>query len=184
MWFKMASDLLTFCRDLDTAPPLCVRFVDALAWYGEAVAECSTAAKIVKFVSAIERLVCTGKEHDAEGKVLPLAEIVVARAAIFYSRGPGATLVEARTQFERIYDSRSRIVHGSISPFDECLRSIASKTEEVTRMVLLAGLDFFTSLGIDDPRFKEKQLKEQYARLVAEASTKPNPVNESPFAKS
>jgi hypothetical protein len=179
VWFNMASDVLTASRDLDTAAPLCVRFVDSLAWYGDAIAERSNAAKIVKFVSAIERLVCTGKEY-AVGKAIPLAEIVIPRAAVFYSQGFGVDVDEARKQFAQIYDWRSGIVHGSISPFDESLRSIAVKAEDATRLILLGGLDFFTSLGIGDQSFREKKLKEHYAELVTKAFPEANSGEKTP----
>ena len=44
--------------------PLARRFLDAAAWYGEAVRDEFPASRLVKYVIAIERIVATSKNEE------------------------------------------------------------------------------------------------------------------------
>jgi hypothetical protein len=164
-FFLTASRTLELSAGLDAAPPLCLRFLDALHWYGDAVAETAPAAKIVKFVTAIERVVGTGLEKDDKGNDRGVTEIVTTRAAIFFSRGFGVPFPEAKTEINRVYDSRSNLVHGSISPFADAVADEVSRTKKATRMILLVALDFFNSFGLENPALTEKELRRCYQDL-------------------
>ena len=47
--------------DPDLMRPLCYHFIDALSWFGQAVRETSDAARFVKFITAIKRIVVTNE---------------------------------------------------------------------------------------------------------------------------
>lgn len=163
---KQATVVLTHAAAFANPPPLCRRFLDALSWYGDAVNEPSAAARIVKFVTAIEAMCGTGSERDAQNReTRGVTEIVTARAGIWLQRWLGGSLTEAKDQVAKIYDWRSSLVHGSLSPFDEDMGEFSRTTEEITRRILLNGLDYFTYLGIADPKYTMRPLREKFREL-------------------
>lgn len=163
--FGLATKVLELSIGFSDPPPLCTRFIDALSWYGDAVSEQSHAAKIIKFVSSIERITGTGIEKDDAGKERGVTEIVTNRSSILYSIATDEPLADSFMKVSNIYECRSNLVHGSLSPFDESCVSYAHKASEISRMVLLAGLDFFSSLGIELGAMNQKQLKKKYKEL-------------------
>ena len=65
----------------------------------------------------------------------------------------------------KVYDFRSRLMHGSKSPFDKDLESISPIAEEVTRIALFGVLRMFTELDNTVENAKEKQLEAKYKEL-------------------
>lgn len=167
---RQATVVLTHAAGFADPPPLCRRFLDALAWYGDAVNEPSAAARIIKFVTAIEAMCGTGPERDAQGKeIRGVTEIVTGRAGIWLQDWLGGSLAGAQAHVAKIYGWRSGLVHGSLSPFDEDMADFSRTTEEATRRILLTGLDYFTSLGIADPQFTMRPLREKFRELEKNA---------------
>jgi hypothetical protein len=161
---------LNQCAGFSSGPSLCHRFMDAVAWHGDAVSEARLAARVIKLVTAIEMLVGTGEERGADGKVIRgVTEIVTERAAILYS-DRDISLDEARRTLKRIYTWRSDLTHGSKSPNDENLPAVAIEAQEVTRLVLLSGLDFFVSLP--NPDLTTKELKLEFDELERDPEAK------------
>ncbi len=159
-YFILASNTLDLSLSFDNSYPLCSRFIDALSWYGDAVSEQSYAAKIVKYVTAIERLVGTGEE-----KGRGVTEIVTTRASIIYSIATEESFDISKEKVSKIYTCRSDLVHGSKSPFDDSCIDFAYKAEEISRMVLLIGLDYFSLWGIDSMDITQRNLREKYNEL-------------------
>jgi len=162
---RQATVVLTHAAGFADPPPLCRRFLDALSWYGDAVNEPSAAARIVKFVTAIEAMCGTGPE-----RVRGVTEIVTGRASIWLQRWLGGSLADAQAHVAKIYDWRSGLVHGSLSPFDEDMAVFSRTTEEATRGILLNGLDYFTFLGIADPKFTMRPLRRKFLELEKQAA--------------
>ena len=166
-YFGLATKVLELSIGFSDPPPLCTRFIDALSWYGDAVSERSYAAKIVKFVTSIERITGTGIEKDDDGRERTVTEIVTNRSSILHSITTGETPSESKLKVSDIYECRSNLVHGSLSPFDESCVAYAHKAGDISRMVLLAGLDYFSWLGLDDLSISQKRLKSNYKTLEA-----------------
>lgn len=164
-FFKLASQALHFSVGFDNLSPLCTRFIDSLSWYGDAISEKSTAAKIVKFVSSIEGMTGTGIEKDKNGKERGVTEIVTKRSSILYSIATGESLDKSLEKLSHIYDCRSRLVHGSISPFEDSVLTYSYKAERISRLILLTGLDYFNTLGLDNHTINQKQLRKYYSEL-------------------
>jgi Apea-like HEPN len=160
--FELASKALTFVANRSNAP-LCTRFIDALAWYGDAVSERQSGAKIVKFVTAIERIAGTGKD-DPRG----VTQIIKSRAGLLYHIYSGEPLNVAIKTVSRVYGLRSVLVHGSCSPFDPSLKNQLPEVASVTRLVVVAALDFFVSLGIECPGIDNDALRAAYRALEAQ----------------
>jgi hypothetical protein len=178
----LAARALELSASLDQPPPLCTRYIDALYWFGDAIAERSPAARIVKFVSAIERVTGTGEEKTGPGRKRGVTEIVTVRAAILHSIACQFPFAESKREISAIYTHRSNLVHGSISPFDEQLRSQVVRTHEATRMLLLVALDFFVQIGLEKTDMSDKRLEqcfvaleEKHAADIADAKENPPP---------
>jgi hypothetical protein len=163
--FHRAGQTLHCLVDPQERTHLRERFVDALTWYGDGVSELSPAAQVVKYVSAMERITGTGKEHDAEGNERGVTEIVTIRSTILYHHGCQKSYEECKAEVNAIYDCRSNLVHGSLSPFADSVANMAAKAEEVTRFVLLGGLDLFTAVGLSNAAFRVDDLRRSYLKF-------------------
>lgn len=96
--------------------PLGLRFVDAASWYGQAVREAPAASRVIKAMTALERLVVTREENIA-------ATLSARGAALAFDPEKDKSLADLKAQLSKCYDLRSRLVHGSLSPFDPEVRS-------------------------------------------------------------
>lgn len=114
--------------------PLQQRFVDGLKWYGDAVIETSDAGRLIKCIFSWERLVITREQAALE-------KTVVARASRLCELTTGVRGEELQREIGELYEMRSRLAHGSRSPYgqDE-LGKAARKCESVTERVLLGAL--------------------------------------------
>jgi hypothetical protein len=164
-YLRTAEKTLESLIDPSRKAPLNQRFLDALAWYGDAVGELSPAARVVKYVTAAERMTVTEKEHDDSGKARGVTEIVTRRAAILCYTPTENDLDDWETAIGDVYNCRSELVHGSLSPFDEQVFAMVNKAEQISRRVLLRGLEFFNTLGLDTPNYSVRKLKENYLQL-------------------
>ncbi|PTY04600.1 hypothetical protein DB347_17955 [Opitutaceae bacterium EW11] len=166
-YFPILSDVLLHSSKFDPGPPLCARLMDALFWFGEAVSERYPAAKIVKFVTAIECLCGTGIEKSLDGTERGVTEIVTSRAAILYSVFSNEPMEAAKKEVARIYTCRSNLVHGSVSPHDEKVAAELARTDTVTNLIILAAVEYYRGLGLKDTSFNEKGLRAAFNRLEA-----------------
>lgn len=85
------------------------RVVDAVNWFGDASREKSAAASIVKYVTAIERLYMASADFGVK-------ERFVSRVSKILSDFGISTSDSARQDALRVYNLRSTVVHGGISP--------------------------------------------------------------------
>jgi len=164
-YFTLAGRTLEAFLKKGQEMPLSQRFIDALAWYGDAVSEPSPASKVVKYISAMERMTVTGKEWDENKKERSTTEILTRRSAILCHVPENTSLDSLVKEIAEIYECRSEIIHGSLSPFDESISNMAERAEFCARIVLLSGLEYFESLGLDCSKFTAKQLRKSYLDL-------------------
>lgn len=158
-----AAKALAPIADPTLKRPLSQRFVDAVAWYGEAAREHTDASRVIKSVTAIERLVMTGKIDKT-------TETIAHRAAMIRcSTEPDRDFGKLLGEMSRYYDLRSRLAHGDLSPFDPIVSEHASACVAFAEKTLCAGLAFFHSYKLFDEALTNKQLAHGYDVLVAEA---------------
>ncbi len=140
--------------------PLALRFVDAAAWHGQAVRETSAAASIVKSVTALERLVTVKKGADT-------TRIVTERnAALSYDPRGTERFADVVKRMEGIYDLRSRLAHGTLSPFDPEVRHRRYEVLAAAEKSLINGLDLFDQDGLFDRTLSKRELTEGLESLV------------------
>lgn len=144
--------------------PLAQRFLDGVAWYGEAVRDGFGASRLVKYVTAIERIVTTKKERN-------LAEVLAKRSAALILDPDTDDLGMLRERFRNIYDLRSRLVHGSRSPLDPGLGAGIREAENLARSVLFRALQFFRREGLEIQPVTKRKLDEAYSKLLEWADT-------------
>lgn len=85
------------------------RIVDSVNWFGDACREKSTAASIVKYVTAIERLYMASADFGVK-------ERFINRISKILSDFELSDLDNARRDALKVYNLRSTVVHGGISP--------------------------------------------------------------------
>src|SRR5262249_42761044 len=122
------------------APPPAQRFMDSLAWYGEAVRDEFIASPILKYVTAIERNLTTEKAKD-------LTETIATRGSALTFAPDTEKLDDLADRFRTIYDLRSKLVHGSLSPLSGKLWKGDRESEELARAILFRTLQFFNKEG-------------------------------------
>jgi hypothetical protein len=143
--------------------PISERFVDAAQWFGEAVREPSPAAKAIKYVTALERMVMTDEKDDIAG-------LVSARVAALCLEEPTAENLEKwRGNAKRAYGVRSKLVHGSLSPTSEQVFEGVRLGAELGRATLLGALSTIGPDGLRNEAVSNKQLGRWYDGLVAHA---------------
>lgn len=156
-----AARALEAITDPVTDRPLGLRFINAASWHGQAVREADPAASIVKSVTALEHLVTTGKVEDT-------TKIVSERcAALKFDVSDDLGFEEVVERMRDIYDLRSRLVHGTLSPFDTEVRERRAEVLASTEAILANGLALLDRDGLFDQRVTGRQLSEGMDRLVA-----------------
>jgi hypothetical protein len=96
-----------------------------------------------------------------------VAETLSRRAALLCAKRNKHEYATRYAIAHEIYDWRSKLMHGSISPSNGELSSICGKAAKLTRLTLLAGLDFFTVIEIKKPRATSIDLQKKYKQLEA-----------------
>jgi len=157
LYWDAAVEILGSSTALARPRKLHQRFLDALAWYGDAVSEQMQAGRLVKFVAALERVTITSEEPSGGHKV-------ARRAAILASEGSQESFQKYFRVCQRIHGCRSNLMHGSLSPLDRRLPRHALDAEHVSRRVLFSYLRIVRSITAEE-KVEEKWLGEQYARL-------------------
>jgi Apea-like HEPN len=115
--------ILKSLRSWDRLPDAEQRFLDGLAWHGDGVSEPIAAARIIKFWTAIERIL-TSRIRD---KITP-------RVALLSSGSRG--FPQQFRKCQRLYSLRSEIIHGTYNDGNEKLESGASEIENISQAVV------------------------------------------------
>ena len=141
--------------------PLGMRLVDAAAWFGDAVREPSPAAQIIKSVTGLEALVMTGEREE-------ITALLAARAAaVAYHPALDKTFEQFEASLREAYEMRSRLTHGSLSPFDPEVEDYAPLCLQLAEEVISAGLELFESHGFMDRPRTQSELSDAFDALVS-----------------
>jgi hypothetical protein len=140
--------------------PLSRRVLDAVYWFGEGVRDMTDAARVVKYVTTLERLLMT-QEHD------DIAKIVSDRASAFCLVGDDArTLQDWRDDATLAYELRSRLVHGDISPTSADVVNGLHIVASLTRFVILSVLNHFAAVGLRTENVAARRLARWFDHIV------------------
>ena len=155
-----AAKMLAPTVDPSLQRPLSARLVDALKWYGEAVREEPSASRIVKAVTAIERLVMTGDKYKITDKVAKRS------AMLLCGTGLEKDFYQAVERMKHFYDLRSGLAHGRLSPFDPVVEEYAPACVRFAERVLSSGLVFLHSYNLLHQALTIEQLGQGYTTIV------------------
>ncbi|MHB8652937.1 MAG: hypothetical protein ACYDA9_03570 [Terriglobia bacterium] len=123
------------------------RFLDAMSWHGDAIVEQDPQARILKFWTAIERVVS-----------LKNGDPVTRRAAIM-SVHDVSDFDKRFLQCQKLYANRSDIVHGTEAYCSARSPKVASQTEELSKWVLMNYLRMINDLESLAPLTREALIK-------------------------
>jgi hypothetical protein len=149
--------------------PISARYLEAAHWFGEATRETEPAAKAVKYVTAIERLLMTNEQIDISATV---ADRLSAVCSIPVS-GEGREDWRAKTQ--KAYSLRSKLVHGSLSPHSDEVTEAVTLSSELSEAVLRNMLFAFGEEGLRKTNFSDKRLASWFHKVVRQADELSNP---------
>ncbi len=147
----------------ETRRPLGIRFINSAAWHGQAVRENSPAAAIIKAVSALESMVLTEKSSDTARAVCERS------AAMSYDPNGKERFDTLYDTIWAVYDLRSRLLHGSLSPYDPEVNMRRNEVLRVVERCLINGLAMFDHDGLLDRPLTRKQLRDGLENLIASA---------------
>nr|WP_233287290.1 HEPN domain-containing protein [Bradyrhizobium oropedii] len=150
------------------------RLLDSAAWFGDAVREESPAAQIIKAVTALERLVLTSEHEDIKKTVSQRS------AAIRYDPADTKSFDELESELAEAYVMRSRLAHGSLSPFDPEVRAFAPVCLERVEQVICCGLGLFESHGLFDRELTNRQMADGFDVLISFAEKRDAASNGAP----
>lgn len=142
--------------------PLSHRFLDAIHWYGEAVRDPNPAARAVKYVMALERLLMTEGRND---KIAPT--IVERLAALCCEPGSPNSYEQWRSDAQTAYSLRSKLVHGSLSPTSPRIMGELGTVARVSQYGLIAALTLIGERGLVDAKASSAKLARYYDGFVA-----------------
>jgi hypothetical protein len=144
----------------DLERPLSRRFLDAAQWFGEASRDPSPSTRIVKCVTALERMLMT-EEHD------DITRLVSARvAALCFDAGDAKSHEDWRQRAATAYNLRSKLVHGSLSPLAPVVRVGTLETQELAEDAVIAALHAFGEEGLRAEAFSTRKLGEWFGGLI------------------
>lgn len=138
--------------------PLSQRFLDAAQWFGEASRDKSPSTRVVKYVTALERMVMT-EEHD------DISRLVSDRVSAFCFEKP-EDRETWRAKVKKTYDLRSKLVHGSISPRSAEVWQSVYLGAQLCEITLLRVLSEFGVDGLKEDKFSSRRLGEWFNKVT------------------
>jgi hypothetical protein len=157
-WLDRAGRCLEPLADPALNWPLADRFREAASWFGEGVTETYRAARILAFVTAIERAVVPGDHAD-------VWRAVTSRAAVLARDSEGGNLADWLDIARKTYEIRSQIVHGGLSPFAPEVGAMAPAGASLARAVLQGALAFYETLGLTHAEYSAERLEKDFRAL-------------------
>ncbi|MDY4385071.1 HEPN domain-containing protein [Pectobacterium aroidearum] len=126
------------------------RFLDSIQWFGEATRESNCATRILKYIISLERLVIT-KKVDC------VSEVLSSRVSILCSNNRDEW-PKWKCKIKKVYDVRSRLVHGTLSPKDKDVERSLNVCIEITEMALTNLLYLWGKEGLAKKIVTNEQL--------------------------
>jgi transcriptional regulator with XRE-family HTH domain len=140
--------------------PVGNRLVESAAWFGDAVREKSDAARVAKAVNALERLVIYDEERG-------ITNLISKRgAALCYAQVGEESYGHIAESVRDAYIFRSKLVHGSLSPFDLEVKERAPSILNLVQRVLSAGFVFANEQGLLERSCTNEEIRHVLDNLV------------------
>lgn len=137
------------------------RFLDAVNWFGDAATDPEPTASVVKYVSAIERVMFGSWKRDRTKDFVARLEGLW---TAYDCEGRKTVGADAR----EVYEARSSLLHGAVSPRDASVYRLAALSEKLSRLCILCAVQLYPMLikVYGDPG--PEQLEEVMTRMRRE----------------
>lgn len=145
--------------DPDALRPISRRFLDAAQWFGEASRDDRPATQVVKFVTALERMVMTDEKDD-------IAKTVAERVAALCCDPRATDRQKWRDDIYKVYDLRSRLVHGSLSPSDPTIERGAWLAARIGEEALMHALGSLGKEALETEKVSTKRLASWFKDVI------------------
>lgn len=155
---ELLSIALEVVVDPKLSRPLSMRFLEAAQWYGEATRDEAQATRIIKYATAMERLIMTGERDDITST---LSERIAALCVT-----DEISRDERRAMARRVYGVRSDLVHGGVSPTAKNLYLEVQEAIDIVEAALFYSIGAFGADGLRDDEFKEKKLVKWFDAVI------------------
>lgn len=136
------------------------RMIDAIGWFGDAATDRVPSSAIVKYVTAVERLLFGARDQERKKSFVRRIHGVL---DAFGSSAGERTREDAR----QVYDKRSALLHGGISPESSELPRLVSKAEELSRICILCCTQLYPMMLSAFAQHGERELDEVIERVCA-----------------
>lgn len=136
-WLDVYSKCISLSLDLQNTCPTVNRFLDATYWMGDAIREENSTTRVVKYVTALERLL-TFSENGGLKKIISKRGSALLLGAGFID---SAMLPKTYENLKKLYQIRSDIVHGIISPVAKNLPISAVTVDQLVREIILSFIE-------------------------------------------
>jgi hypothetical protein len=128
------EECINLSLDLNDDFPITNRILDAAFWYGDAVRESNYSVMIVKYVTALERLLIFGNEGSFKSKIANRGRALLSMQNFIAPQ----EMEEQKIHLQKMYKLRSEILHGEISPTSVEFEMPIYKMEECCRTIIQA----------------------------------------------
>jgi hypothetical protein len=159
-----AGRLINTITLLEPYRPLCERLIDALEWFGRGVSGHISGARVVDYITAIERVtLCPGETPT---------KTVSNRACILCSEDAHTLDNAERRRIKRVYGMRSNVVHGASSPFEAQMEGAAYEAENIAAKTIMRAIDLYDVIGAFSDKADLDTLKMAFKRIEEIAGKK------------
>lgn len=162
--YKKCLDVYSKCiclsLDLKNTYPTVNRFLDATYWMGDAIREENSTTRVVKYVTALERLL-TFSENGGLKKIISKRGSALLIGAGFID---SAMLSETYENLKKLYQIRSDIVHGIISPTAKNLPILPVTVDKLVRDIILSFIELVGEAI--DSKDAERKLLPWFKKIV------------------
>jgi hypothetical protein len=158
---ELCAIALEAAVDPDLERPLSRRFLDAAQWFGEAARDGSPSTRVVKYVTALERMLTTEERDDIT------AMVSTRLAALCFDQVSAESREAWRLKAVAAYDLRSKLVHGSMSPRDPKVWRGVALGAELGEAALLCALNGLGEEGLRLETMSSRRLGRWYDEVIA-----------------
>lgn len=128
------SECIDLSLDLKNEYPIANRILDAAFWYGDAVRESNYSVMIIKYATALERLLIFGENRGFKALISNRGIALLSVRDFIEPK----EMKETQRQLQLMYKLRSEILHGEISPTSVQFEMPIYKVEECCRTIIQA----------------------------------------------
>ena len=160
---ELCGIALEVAVDPDLERPLSRRFLEAARWFGEAVRDERPSTSVVKYVTALERMVMTDERED-------ITSLLSERVAVFcINMADGSDRQGWYEKARDTYRLRSQLVHGSMSPTATDAGAGARQAAGLAETTLLRCLSALGPSGLRLDSLASRDLAAWFAGLAKRA---------------